>query len=169
MPHSRRNQARSKKGKMPTRSTAAPTKSFSRNQLVVILAVAVVLAVVGGFVLVGRKGDLITTPSGLKYRDLVVGQGHSPTPGREVTVHYTGKLADGTKFDSSVDRNQPFTTKIGVGSVIKGWDEGLMTMRVGGKRQLVIPPELGYGAAGSPPLIPPNSTLTFDVELLGVK
>jgi len=154
---------------MPTRSTAAPTKSFSRNQLVVILAVAVVLAVVGGFVLVGRKGDLITTPSGLKYRDLVVGQGHSPTPGREVTVHYTGKLADGTKFDSSVDRNQPFTTKIGVGSVIKGWDEGLMTMRVGGKRQLVIPPELGYGAAGSPPLIPPNSTLTFDVELLGVK
>ena len=154
---------------MPSRSISAPAKSFSRNQLVAILAVAVVLAVVGGFILVGRRGDLITTPSGLKYRDEVVGQGQSPTPGKEVTVHYTGRLPDGTKFDSSVDRRQPFTTKIGVGSVIKGWDEGLMTMRVGGKRQLIIPPELGYGAAGSPPAIPPNSTLTFDVELLAVK
>jgi peptidylprolyl isomerase len=100
---------------------------------------------------------------------MVVGNGPSPTAGREVTVHYTGRLENGTKFDSSVDRNQPFTTKIGVGAVIKGWDEGLMTMKVGGKRQLVIPPELGYGAAGSPPTIPANSKLIFDVELIAVK
>lgn len=153
---------------MPGRSVASSTKGFNTKQLLVILGVAVVLALVGGYVLLRQK-SYITTPSGLKYRDEVFGEGVSPTVGHEVTVHYTGRLQDGTKFDSSVDRNQPFTTKIGVGSVIKGWDEGLMSMKVGGKRQLVIPPELGYGAAGSPPTIPPNSTLYFDVELLNVK
>ena len=152
---------------MPVRSTAAPSKTFTKNQLIGILSVAIILAFVGGYVLFGRN-TYVTTPSGLKYRDEVVGSGESPTSGKEVIVHYTGRLQDGTKFDSSLDRNQPFTTRIGVGAVIKGWDEGLMSMKVGGKRQLIIPPELGYGAAGSG-TIPPNATLTFDVELIKVK
>ncbi len=168
MPHSRRNQARSRKGGSPARSIHSPSKGLSRNQLFAVLGVAVVLAAVGAYILL--RGDGFTTnPSGLKYKDEVVGTGDSPTVGSQVTVHYTGRLKDGTKFDSSLDRNQPFTTKIGVGSVIKGWDEGLMTMKVGGKRKLEIPSALGYGAAGSPPTIPPNSTLLFDVELLNVK
>jgi peptidylprolyl isomerase len=110
---------------------------------------------------------MITTPSGLQYTDLVEGTGASPTKGQTVSVHYTGTLQDGKKFDSSVDRGQPFQFKIGVGQVIKGWDEGVASMKVGGKRQLVIPPDLGYGARGIGP-IPPNATLLFDVELLGV-
>jgi ketosteroid isomerase-like protein len=110
----------------------------------------------------------VTTPSGLRYEDIVAGTGASPQPGQEVTVHYTGTLEDGTKFDSSLDRGQPFTFKIGVGGVIKGWDEGVMTMKVGGKRKLVIPPHLGYGSRGAGGVIPPNATLVFEVELLGV-
>ncbi len=110
----------------------------------------------------------VTTPSGLKYIDTKVGDGPSPEKGKTVTVHYTGTLKDGTKFDSSVDRGQPFKFVIGVGQVIKGWDEGVMTMKVGGKRTLIIPPELGYGARGAGGVIPPNAELHFDVELLGV-
>jgi peptidylprolyl isomerase len=110
----------------------------------------------------------VTTQSGLRYEDIVVGTGPSPQAGQEVTVHYTGTLETGTKFDSSLDRGQPFGFQIGVGQVIKGWDEGVMTMKVGGKRKLVIPPQLGYGARRMGP-IPPNSTLVFEVELLGVK
>jgi peptidylprolyl isomerase len=118
----------------------------------------------------GQKGKaMTTTESGLKYEDIVTGAGDSPKPGQLVTVHYTGTLENGTKFDSSVDRGQPFTFKIGVGQVIKGWDEGVMTMKVGGKRKLIIPPQLGYGARGAGGVIPPNATLVFDVELLGVK
>lgn len=117
----------------------------------------------------GVVGEEITTPSGLKYVDLVVGAGESPKPGQMVTVHYTGTLENGFKFDSSVDRGQPFNFPIGVGKVIKGWDEGVMTMKIGGKRKLVIPSNLGYGARGAGGVIPPNATLIFEVELLGVK
>lgn len=117
----------------------------------------------------GAVSSEITTPSGLKYVDLVVGAGESPKPGQMVTVHYTGTLENGTKFDSSVDRGQPLNFPIGTGRVIQGWDEGIMSMKIGGKRKLIIPPDLAYGPSGRPPVIPPNSTLIFEVELLGVK
>jgi FKBP-type peptidyl-prolyl cis-trans isomerase/ketosteroid isomerase-like protein len=110
----------------------------------------------------------VASEQSLKIEDIVVGVGISPQSGQNVTVHYTGTLEDGTKFDSSRDHGQPFTFKIGVGQVIKGWDEGVMTMKVGGKRKLIIPPHLGYGARRAGP-IPPNSTLIFEVELLEVK
>jgi len=110
----------------------------------------------------------VTTASGLKYVDVVVGKGASPVTGKQVKVHYTGTLENGKKFDSSVDRKEPFSFVIGVGQVIKGWDEGVMTMKVGGKRKLIIPSELGYGARGAGGVIPPNATLLFDVELLEV-
>lgn len=110
----------------------------------------------------------VTTASGLQYTDLVEGTGAMPKTGQRVTVHYTGTLEDGTQFDSSRDRGRPFTFQIGVGQVIKGWDEGVGTMRVGGRRQLVIPPDLGYGSRGAGGVIPPNATLLFDVELLRI-
>lgn len=113
-------------------------------------------------------GELITTDTGLQYRDIVEGTGAMPQAGQRVTVHYTGTLEDGTQFDSSRDRGRPFSFKVGVGQVIKGWDEGVGSMRVGGRRQLVIPPELGYGARGAGGVIPPNATLIFDVELLRI-
>lgn len=116
-----------------------------------------------------KEADYVTTESGLKYHDMVVGEGPSPETGQTVTVHYTGWLEDGTKFDSSLDRGQPFTFPIGMGQVIAGWDEGVATMKVGGKRQLVIPSELGYGEQGAGAVIPPNATLIFDVELLDVQ
>ena len=112
---------------------------------------------------------MITTASGLKYVDLVEGTGKSPAKGKVVSVHYTGTLENGKKFDSSVDRKKPFSFVIGVGQVIQGWDEGVMGMKVGGKRQLIIPANLGYGAQGAGGVIPPNATLHFDVELLGVQ
>jgi peptidylprolyl isomerase len=113
--------------------------------------------------------EMVKTPSGLAYQDLVPGAGVSPAPGKQVTVHYTGWLENGTKFDSSVDRNEPFNFVIGAGQVIPGWDEGVMSMKVGGKRKLVIPAQLGYGAAGAGGVIPPNATLIFEVILLDVK
>lgn len=112
--------------------------------------------------------ESVTTPSGLIYTDTVVGEGDSPSTGQLVTVHYRGTLENGTEFDSSYRRNQPFTFQIGVGQVIKGWDEGVASMRVGGKRTLVIPPDLGYGSRGAGGVIPPNATLNFEVELLAI-
>jgi len=114
------------------------------------------------------NGAPTTTPSGLQYWDIVVGSGATAAPGNVVKVHYTGWLTTGEKFDSSRDRGQPFTFPLGGGQVIKGWDEGVAGMKVGGQRQLRIPPELGYGASGAGGVIPPNATLIFDVELLDV-
>lgn len=115
----------------------------------------------------------VTTPSGLKIEDTKVGEGASPATGQTCVMHYTGWLYEngqkGRKFDSSLDRGEPFEFPIGTGRVIKGWDEGVASMKVGGKRTLIIPPELGYGARGAGGVIPPNATLIFDVELLGVR
>jgi len=110
----------------------------------------------------------VTTASGLKYVELAVGEGTPAKAGDRVQVHYTGWLLDGTKFDSSVDRGQPFVFPLGAGRVIRGWDEGVAGMKPGGKRKLVIPPDLGYGARGAAGVIPPNATLVFEVELLKI-
>jgi FKBP-type peptidyl-prolyl cis-trans isomerase FkpA len=123
-------------------------------------------AAAGGPAKTTGKGT--TTKSGLQYWDLKKGAGAVAKSGDQVKVHYTGWLTDGKKFDSSVDRNEPFDFKLGQGMVIKGWDEGVAGMKIGGKRQLRIPPDLGYGAGGAGGVIPPNATLVFDVELLGV-
>jgi FKBP-type peptidyl-prolyl cis-trans isomerase len=116
---------------------------------------------------------MITTPSGLQYEDTPTGEGDTATAGQYVTVHYTGWLWEngekGEKFDSSVDRNDPFEFGLGQGMVIQGWDEGVQGMKIGGKRSLLIPSELGYGARGAGGVIPPNATLLFEVELLGVE
>ena len=140
-----------------------------------VIAAVIIVALVAGaaaYLLVpglpGRAGAEVTTPSGLKYTDLVVGTGPSPRAGQTAVVHYTGTLTDGTKFDSSRDKGQPYSFPLGRGSVIKGWDEGVATMKVGGRRKLVVPPAVGYGAIGQG-TIPPNATLVFDVELLDVK
>ncbi|MGK7906795.1 MAG: FKBP-type peptidyl-prolyl cis-trans isomerase [Synechococcus sp.] len=112
---------------------------------------------------------VITTDSGLQYVDLVEGSGPSPETGQTVVVHYTGTLEDGSVFDSSVKRNRPFEFTLGIGQVIKGWDEGVASMKVGGKRQLTIPADLAYGSRGAGGVIPPNATLNFEVELLDIK
>ena len=108
------------------------------------------------------------TDSGLKYDDTVIGEGATAVKGQTVSVHYTGWLTDGEKFDSSKDRNDPFQFQLGAGRVIRGWDEGVQGMKVGGTRRLTIPPQLGYGAAGAGGVIPPNATLVFEVELLAI-
>ena len=131
---------------------------------------AVLLAVPAFAAKDAAKGaKIVTTTSGLKYIDQVVGKGASPVKGKQVKVHYTGTLENGKKFDSSLDRNEPFVFVIGMGQVIQGWDEGVMSMKVGGKRKLIVPAKLGYGAAGAGGVIPPNATLIFDVELLDVQ
>src|SRR5688572_1238846 len=109
-----------------------------------------------------------TTPSGLTIEELALGSGAAAAAGQNVTVHYTGWLTNGTKFDSSKDRNDPFVFPLGAGRVIKGWDEGVQGMKVGGKRKLTIPPALGYGPRGAGGVIPPDATLVFEVELLAV-
>jgi peptidylprolyl isomerase len=143
-------------------------------------ALALATALAGAFVAIAptgaaaqAAGATMTTPSGLKITDSQVGTGATPKPGQICVMHYTGWLyeggAKGKKFDSSVDRGKPFEFPIGRRQVIAGWDEGVATMKVGGKRTLIIPPELGYGARGAGGVIPPNATLIFDVELLDVK
>ena len=116
---------------------------------------------------------MITTASGLQYEDTAVGEGAEARAGQDVTVHYTGWLfndgTQGAKFDSSKDRNDPFVFSLGAGMVIRGWDEGVAGMKIGGKRTLIIPAGLGYGARGAGGVIPPNATLKFDVELLGLR
>ncbi len=140
--------------------------------LVTALAGAVA-AIVPTAAMAQAAGATITTPSGLKITDTKVGTGATPKPGQICVMHYTGWLyeggAKGRKFDSSVDRGQPFEFPLGRRQVISGWDEGVATMKVGGKRTLIIPPELGYGARGAGGVIPPNATLIFDVELLDVR
>jgi FKBP-type peptidyl-prolyl cis-trans isomerase len=110
----------------------------------------------------------VVSDTGLKYKELTVGEGETAKSGDTVSVHYTGTLTDGTKFDSSVDRGDPFQFTLGSGQVIAGWDEGLQGVNVGGKRELIIPPELGYGESGAGELIPPNATLIFEVELMEI-
>ena len=112
---------------------------------------------------------IVTTPSGLKYVDLVMGTGEEATQGQTVIVHYTGWLTDGKKFDSSVDRGEPFSFPLGAERVIKGWDEGVAGMKIGGNRKLMIPPQLGYGTRGAGGVIPPNAELVFEVQLLEIR
>ncbi len=146
-------------------------RQFSRR-----FALAAALAATTGALALSESAhaqNVVIMPSGLKYIDIKVGTGASPRTGQTCVMHYTGWLYEngkkGAKFDSSVDRGEPFEFPIGMGQVIRGWDEGIATMKVGGKRTLIIPPELGYGARGAGGVIPPNATLLFDVELLAIK
>lgn len=151
------------------------------NNKTIVLALIAVVVIAGVYFLFwsnnknmntqdGTRGSEVTLPDGLKIDDLVVGAGAEAKIGQTVTVNYTGTLADSTKFDSSYDRGEPFSFSLGAGQVIKGWDEGVAGMKVGGKRRLTIPPELGYGSAGAGGgLVPPNATLIFEVELLTVQ
>ena len=145
-------------------------RAFTRRDALVAIPV---LAVIAATLAPASAQPVMTTPSGLKMIEIKVGTGPSPKPGQICVMHYTGWLyengAKGKKFDSSLDRGQPFEFPIGQQKVIAGWDEGVATMKVGGKRTLIIPPALGYGARGAGSVIPPNATLIFDVELLGVK
>jgi FKBP-type peptidyl-prolyl cis-trans isomerase len=138
----------------------------------IFIALALLPAMGGGVTMAAEENKSNTqetvTASGLKYVDQTVGGGEMAVAGKMATVHYTGWLENGKKFDSSVDRGQPFAFPLGAGRVIKGWDEGVQGMKVGGKRRLTIPPDLGYGPRGAGGVIPPNATLIFDVELLGV-
>jgi len=143
------------------------TRVIAAVVIVALLGVAAAYLFVPGLPGTGAGAE-VTTPSGLKYTDIVVGTGASPRVGQTAVVHYTGTLTDGTKFDSSRDNNQPYSFPLGTGRVIKGWDEGIATMKVGGRRKLVVPPVLAYGPVPRPN-IPANSTLVFDVELLEVK
>ena len=152
-------------------------QAFSRTALMAAF-VALGLAVFGSITkdhsaMAQSAAKPVTTSSGLQYIDGKAGAGASPRANQTAVVHYTGWLyvdgKKGKKFDSSVDRNEPFEFPVGAGQVIKGWDEGVASMKVGGKRTLIIPPQLGYGARGAAGVIPPNATLMFDVELLGLK
>jgi peptidylprolyl isomerase len=160
------------------RRTTAPKENktmrvFPRAGVLAVLAIVTALAGITAASAPTRAQPVMTTPSGLQIIDIKVGTGDSPKTGQICVMHYTGSLyengAKGKKFDSSVDRGEPFEFPIGMHRVIAGWDEGVATMKVGGKRTLIIPPKLGYGARGAGGVIPPNATLIFDVELLAIK
>ncbi len=141
--------------------------------VIAVLALAIFLAIranqANSAATQAAASQTITPASGLQITDEVIGTGAEAKTGDTVSVDYTGTLTDGTKFDSSLDRGAPFDFTIGAGSVIKGWDEGVVGMKVGGKRKLTIPPDLAYGAAGRPPVIPPNATLIFEIQLVAIK
>ena len=141
----------------------------SMGTLILVLAAAAVLWPTGPAIGQEEEEEMVTTESGLQYRDLAEGEGPAARKGDTVEVHYTGWLEDGTKFDSSVDRGRPFSFRLGAGRVIRGWDEGVQGMKTGGKRKLVIPAKLGYGKRGAGNVIPPNATLIFEVELLAIR
>ena len=162
---------------MSLRSERAQKRAIKRrNQRILVAAIILILLAAIAYLVYASKTpkppleeSMTTTASGLQYKDMVDGDGPEAKAGDTVIVHYTGWLTDGTKFDSSLDRNQPFEFILGNGKVIKGWDEGVAGMKAGGKRRLVIPPELGYGARGAGNAIPPNATLVFEVELLEIR
>lgn len=179
MPQSRQRKTakarKRNKGLYPT-TKAKPPAGRNRQARIVAIVVVLVLAAGAIFYLVknrvggggGAEAHEITTPTGLKYTDLVIGTGAAPLKGQTVTVHYTGTLENGQEFDSSRRKGAPMVYKFGVQPMIAGWDEGVSTMKVGGRRKLVVPSKLGYGQQGRPG-IPPNATLIFDLELLDVK
>ena len=176
MPQSRHRKTNKSKKRPKGLYPATKSKPLTgRNRQVRIIAIVIVLALAASAIAYlvvrrgGNAGTEVTTASGLKYVDIAEGSGPTPRAGQMLSVHYTGTLQDGTKFDSSRDRGKPYEFRLGAGTVIKGWDEGLQTMKVGGKRKLTVPPSLGYGPRGNPPNIPGNATLIFDLELMGIK
>ena len=174
MPQSRKRQTGRRRGRSHGLYSQSPGQHRGSRSGTRIIALALIgaLALAGAYLLLssggGRSGE-VTTASGLRYVDLVEGTGPTPQTGQRVSVHYTGTLESGVKFDSSHDRNQPYEFTLGSGTVIKGWDEGIATMKVGGMRKLIVPAKLGYGPQGRPPNIPGNATLIFEIELLDVK
>jgi FKBP-type peptidyl-prolyl cis-trans isomerase len=177
LPQSRKRQTGKKKGRKGLYAQQPPARkgaNSSTRLIAIVLIAALGLAGLAYLFLRGNTtggGNEVTTASGLRYVDEVVGNGPTPQPGQKVSVKYTGTLESGAKFDSSYDHpgQQPLEFTLGSGGVIKGWEEGIATMKVGGKRKLVVPAKLGYGAQGRPPAIPGNATLIFEVELVGIK
>ena len=173
--HRKTNKARKRaRGSYPATNAGRLAGKNRRLRTIAIVVVVALAASAIAYVLANRgkggsAGTEVTMTSGLKYTEIVEGTGPVPQRGQTLSVHYTGTLENGTKFDSSRDRGTPMQFQFGVSPMIKGWDEGISTMKVGGRRRLVVPPSLGYGAAGRPPTIPPNATLVFDIELLSAK
>jgi peptidylprolyl isomerase len=162
------------KGLYPAANTKTPADSNSGTRVIAIVIVVALALTAVIYMFTKRQaapaGPEVTTASGLKYTDLVEGTGPTPRIGQTVSVHYTGTLENGTEFDSSRKPGKsPLEFQLGTPKIIKGWNEAIATMKVGGRRKLIIPPALGYAATGNPPVIPPNATLIFDVELMGIK